>query len=595
MSAVLERSYLTSQLTNDARVTAETIRFQYRTLGVTLLGLLVFPAVSIIVLWNQISQPLLLGWGAVSYTVFLLRALLVRAYGKRNPSDHEAPRWGNYFAISTFIAGVVWGFAGIFFIVPDSTPHQVFILTVIIGLAAGSVITTSYWLPSFYAYALASVGLMIINMLGKGTPIWISLGALSTVFLLLVLRMGHVSNRNFRESIRLRFENFELIEKLREQKTRAEQANRAKTQFLASASHDLRQPVHAMALFASALKYEVASAKGQDIMQHLTKSIESIDELLSSLLDISKLDAGVVKVNAGDIPLQPIFNQILSEFGGQAEKLNLKFRVRDTALAVRSDPVLLSNVIRNLVSNALRYTRQGGVLLACRLRGNGVWIEVWDTGIGIPAEEQKRIFNEFYQLDNPERDRGKGLGLGLAICQRLCALLNHDLQLSSRVGKGSMFHILVPLARSLPRRSGETPADEPVLERKTILVIDDEKEILNAMSAILRAWKCSVLTASSAAEAVQVAGTATPPPDLIVCDYRLRNEETGTAAIEAVQKVLKKPIPAIITTGDTAPERIREAQASGHALLHKPVKPAQFYATLQELLSDQQTGARSKK
>ncbi|HEY3486773.1 MAG TPA: hybrid sensor histidine kinase/response regulator [Gammaproteobacteria bacterium] len=578
---------MSSQSTNDERITADAIRFQYQHLGVILLGLLVFPAVSIIVLWHHIPHTLLLGWGVVSYSIFLLRALLVRAYAKRNPPDHEAPRWGNYFAFTTLIAGLVWGFAGIVFLVPDSTPHQVFILTVIIGLAAGSVITTSYWLPSFYAYVLSSVSMMIINMFSKGTPIWISLGALSTIFLLLVMRMGHASNKNFRESIRLRFENLELIEKLREQKTRAEQANRAKTQFLASASHDLRQPVHALALFASALKYEVESVKGQDIMLHLAKSIESIDELLSSLLDISKLDAGVVKVNATDIQLQPILNQIRNEFDAQAKSLNLKFRVRDTDFAVFSDPVLLSNVIRNLVSNAFRYTRNGGVLLCCRKRSDTVRIEVWDTGIGIPVGEQKRIFNEFYQLNNPERDRSKGLGLGLAICQRLCDLLSHTMTLDSQLSRGSVFRISVPLAKALPRRTIENrPAEELLLEQKTILVIDDEKDILNAMSAILRAWRCHVLTASSATEAAQVAAKNSPPPDLIVCDYRLRNDEIGSNAIQAVRDVLGRPIPAVIMTGDTAPARIREAQASGHALLHKPVKPAQFYALLQELLTE---------
>lgn len=588
MSAVLEKPHVSSsQATNDERVIAQAIRFQYQNLNAILLGLLFFPAVSIAVLWQHISQPLLLTWGAVSYSVFLLRAWLVRSYIRRNPPQHEARRWGNYFAGTTFIAGVVWGFAGIFFIVPDSTPHQVFILTIILSMGAGSVITTSYWLPSFYTFALPSVGSLIISMFFRGTPIWISLAALASIFLVLIIRMGQVSHQAFLEAIRLRFENLELIEKLREQKTQAEQANRAKTQFLASASHDLRQPVHALALFASALKYEVDSAKGRDIMQHLAKSIESIDELLSSLLDISKLDAGVVKVNAADIRLQPIFNQIGSEFQAQAERLNLAFRVRDTALAVRSDPVLLTNVIRNLVSNALRYTRHGGVLLACRRHGNRVAIEVWDTGIGIPLAEQKRIFNEFYQLNNPERDRSKGLGLGLAICQRLCALLKHELALHSRLGRGSMFRIMVPPARALPRGGDEArSADEQLLQQKTILVIDDEKEILEAMSAILRAWKCRVLTASSVAEAEQVAAGAAPPPDLIVCDYRLRNEETGTEAIQAVQRMLKHAVPAIIMTGDTAPERIREAQASGHALLHKPVKPAQFYETLQNLLGN---------
>jgi signal transduction histidine kinase/CheY-like chemotaxis protein len=586
MTAVLEKLHLSSQAPNDDRVIAQAIRFQYRNLNAILLGLLFFPAVSIAVLWEHIYQPLLLGWGTVSYLVFLLRALLVRAYTRRNPPEHEARRWGNYFAVTTFIAGGVWGFAGIFFIVPDSTPHQVFILTVILSMGAGSMITTSYWLPSFYTFALTSVGALIISTFMRGTPIWISLAVLASIFLVIIIRMGQVSNKAFLEAIRLRFENFELIEKLREQKTQAEQANRAKTQFLASASHDLRQPVHALALFASALKYEVDSDKGQDIMLHLSKSIESIDELLSSLLDISKLDAGVVKVNAADIRLQPIFHQMRNEFQAQAESLNLRFRVRDTAESVHTDPVLLTNVIRNLVSNALRYTRHGGVLLACRRRRKEVWIEIWDTGIGIPDAEQKRVFNEFYQLNNPERDRSKGLGLGLAICQRLCALLNHNLKLNSRVNKGTMFRISVPLARALPRSGSEArSADELLLEQKTILVIDDEKEILNAMSAILRAWKCRVLTASSAAEAARITSEAATPPDLIVCDYRLRNDETGTAAVQAVQQVLKRPIPAIIMTGDTAPERIREAQASGHALLHKPVKPAQFYAMLQELLA----------
>ncbi len=586
MTAALEKLYLSSQAPNEDRVIAQAIRFQYRNLNAILLGLLFFPAVSIVVLWQHIYQPLLLGWGAVSYLVFLLRALLVGAYNRRNPPEHEARRWGNYFAVTTFIAGGVWGFAGIFFIVPDSTPHQVFILTVILSMGAGSMITTSYWLPSFYTFALTSVGALIISTFMRGTPIWISLAVLASIFLVIIIRMGQVSNKAFLEAIRLRFENLELIEKLREQKTQAEQANRAKTQFLASASHDLRQPVHALALFASALKYEVGSDKGQDIMLHLSKSIESIDELLSSLLDISKLDAGVVKVNAADFRLQPIFNQMRSEFEAQAASLDLKFRLRDTAESVRSDPVLLSNVIRNLLSNALRYTRHGGVLLACRRRGKELWIEVWDTGIGIPDTEQKRVFSEFYQLNNPERDRSKGLGLGLAICQRLCALLNHNLTLNSRVNKGTMFRIVVPLARALPRSGSEMrPADELLLEQKTILVIDDEKEILNAMSAILRAWKCRVLTASSAEEAVRTASEAATPPDLIVCDYRLRNEATGTDAIQSVQQVLKRPVPAIIMTGDTAPERIREAQASGHALLHKPVKPAQFYAILQELLA----------
>jgi signal transduction histidine kinase len=591
MFVLLDKLKLQNRIMDDERVTAEAIRFQYKNISAIMLGLLFFPAVTIGVLWQHVDQSQLLLWGGASYFIFVIRGLLARAYNKLNPPNHDATRWGNYFALTTLVTGITWGIAGVLFLVPDSTPHQVFILTVIIGLAAGSVITTSYWLPSFYAYAVSSVGIMIINMFSQGTPIWISLGVLSSIFLLLVLRMGHASNKTFVEALLLRFENLELIEQLREQKSHAEQANQAKTQFLASASHDLRQPVHALALFADALKYEVHSPKGQNIMLNLTRSIESIDELLSSLLDISKLDAGVVKVNPADIRLKAILGKISNEFYNQANQKSLKFRVRDTSLAVRSDPVLLANVIRNLIGNALRYTQHGGVLVGCRKRGNSAVIEVWDTGMGIPEAEQKRIFQEFYQLSNPERDRSKGLGLGLAICQRLCDLLHHNLTLSSKPGKGSVFRIHVPLTRSKPRDTlaPERARNSRLLELagKTILVIDDEKEILSAMRMILQAWHCQVLTAGSAAEAVQLLTTpGTAPPDLLVCDYRLRSGETGTDTIQTVCKTLGRNLPAVIMTGDTAPERIREAQASGHTLLHKPVKPAQLYATLQELLAE---------
>jgi signal transduction histidine kinase/CheY-like chemotaxis protein len=592
MLVLLEKLKLQNRIMDDERVIAEAIRFQYKNISAIMLGLLFFPAVTIGVLWQHVDQSQLLLWGGASYFIFVIRGLLARAYSRLNPPDHDAARWGNYFALTTLVAGITWGIAGVLFLVPDSTPHQVFILTVIIGLAAGSVITTSYWLPSFYAYAVSSVGIMIFNMFNQGTPIWISLGVLSCIFLLLVLRMGHASNKTFVDALRLRFENLELIEKLRDQKQHAEHANQAKTQFLASASHDLRQPVHALALFADALKYEVHSPKGQNIMLNLARSIESIDELLSSLLDISKLDAGVVKVNAADIRLKAILGKISNEFYNQANQKSLKFRVRDTALAVRSDPVLLANVIRNLIGNALRYTQHGGVLVGCRKRGDMAVIEIWDTGVGIPADEQKRIFQEFYQLNNPERDRGKGLGLGLAICQRLCDLLRHNLTLSSKPAQGSVFRIHVPLARSRPR---DTLAPERErnsrlldLEGKTILVIDDEKDILNAMRMILQAWQCQVLTAGSAAEAVQLLTAQSPvsQPDLLICDYRLRDGETGSQAIQTICQTLGRTLPAMIMTGDTAPERIREAQASGHTLLHKPVKPAQLYATLQELLAE---------
>ncbi len=587
MLAVLEKLGLQRKPYDD-RIAGEAVRFIYNNLTTILLSLSVFPAVVVMIFWPHISHTLLLSWGAAAYLITGLRFALVFAYKRLNPPDSEAYKWGAYFALTSVLWGSLLGITGIIFLIPDSIAHQVFILTVVLGLAAGSLAVITYWLPCFLAYVIPSVGIIIAGMLMKGSSEWVSLGLLTMVFLLFLLRLGFTSHKAAIQGISLKFKNLDLIEQLREQKNRAEYANHSKTQFLASASHDLRQPVHALALFADALKYEVSSPKGQNIMTNLTKSIESIDDLLSSLLDISKLDAGVVKVKASDIRLDPILSKIRSEFHNQAINKSIRFQVCDSDLSVRSDPVLLTNLLRNFVSNAFRYTDAGGILVGCRKRGKNAIIEVWDTGLGIPEEEKDKIFNEFYQLNNPERDRNKGLGLGLAICQRLCQLLKHDLSMNSVHGKGSVFRIHLPQAE--PSYAETTVRIFPPtlqLESRVIMVVDDEKEILDAMRAVLQAWKCEVLTAASGEEALQMIAQSNAKPELIICDYRLRGHEKGPNVISSVQLALNKRIPGVIVTGDTAPERIREAQTSGHLLLHKPIKPAELYNILQALLADE--------
>jgi CheY-like chemotaxis protein len=262
--------------------------------------------------------------------------------------------------------------------------------------------------------------------------------------------------------------------------------------------------------------------------------------------------------------------------------------VRESSLAVHSDPVLLGNIIRNLVSNALRYTRHGGIVVGCRSVGKEVSIEVWDSGLGIPLSEQQKIFAEFYQLNNPERDRGKGLGLGLAICHRTCELLGHRLDLYSRPGKGSVFKIRAPACDvRRPLRSQSIPAQQPALENPLVLVVDDEINILNAMEAVLQTWGCEVLTAGSGDEAVEaLVKHPARAPDLLICDYRLREGETGIEVISRLHEELNNDVPAIIMTGDTAPDSIRATQASGHVLLHKPVKPLELQTTIQKLIGD---------
>ena len=530
-----------------------------------------------------------MAWAAGMFAVIMMRLTMLFVFSHLKPNDRDSVRWGDYFSMTSFLSGWIWCAGIILFWEPSSLIQKTFLVIVLLGMTAGSMSLTSVWPPGYYLFALPMLTTLVFSLFAQGSNEWIGLGIIGAAFSISLLRLGSNHFGYFIKTLRLQSENVELIEKLREQKDRAEHAARAKTQFLASASHDLRQPVHALALFADALSHEVNTSKGQKLMTNLSRSVESIDELLTSLLDISKLDAGTVKVNAVDIELNPILQKVINEFSGEAEQRGLYLRVRKTDLTVHSDPVLLGNIIRNLVSNALRYTQQGGILVGCRNSGrNEVSIEIWDTGLGIPELECDKIFAEFYQLNNPERDRGKGLGLGLAICNRTCQLLNHRIELYSKPQRGSVFKILASIGQVRTQDQSTPKKQKSVeLENPLILVVDDETNILNAMDAVLQTWGCDVLTAVSGAAAIEIlANHPHRVPDLLICDYRLREGETGLDVITKLHEELNQEVPAIIMTGDTAPDSIRETQASGYALLHKPVKPTELRNTIHDLIGE---------
>ncbi len=379
-----------------------------------------------------------------------------------------------------------------------------------------------------------------------------------------------------------------LVEELIKQKAAAELAREAaesaalsRARFLASASHDLRQPLHALGLLVGALSEKIYYPEVRRIVDNMQSSVRALDELFNALLDISKLDAGVVQPKPAGVAIQGLLDRIKADFGPVATEKNLRFSVRSCSLTVHSDAILLQRILRNLVSNAVRYTRQGGVLVACRRRGARLRVEAWDTGPGIPERERDRVFDEFYQLENPERDRTKGLGLGLAIVRRLVSLLGCRLELRSRLGRGSVFVLDVPLSEALPATVEPLP---PVkrsysLSGTRIVVIDDEGAIRESMQVLLSQWGCEVLTAGSGAEAAKLIEQGAMP-ELIVADYRLRENATGTQAIELMHRCAGRDIPAILITGDTGPDRLREAQASGYRLLHKPVSPARLRSAI---------------
>jgi two-component system, sensor histidine kinase len=253
---------------------------------------------------------------------------------------------------------------------------------------------------------------------------------------------------------------------------------------------------------------------------------------------------------------------------------------------VRSDAILLERILLNLVSNAVRYTAHGGVLVGCRRRGGMLRVEVWDTGPGIPQDQHKNIFGEFYQLARPAGDRHGGLGLGLAIVDRLCGLLDHPIELTSSAGKGSRFAVVVPMVTAQAKAAAPTPAvTTDVARGKLVVVIDDDSLVRDGMRGLLAGWGCAVVTAES--DSAALAELAAQKPDLIISDYRLAGRETGIQAIERLRAAFRAPIPAFLISGDTTPERLREARAGGYHLLHKPVPPMTLRAMISQLLRNE--------
>lgn len=365
-----------------------------------------------------------------------------------------------------------------------------------------------------------------------------------------------------------------------------EVASQAKTRLLAAASHDLRQPLHALTLFSDGLANGETDASRLQRIGHIRECVDSLDRLFSELLNISQLDAGVLQPQWGDFPLDTLFEEISRNFRPVAEQQNLRLVVRKTDLWVRCDYVMLSRILNNLVSNSLRHTVEGGVLIGARRRGKGVRIDVWDTGVGIAAHHQARVFEEFYQVEPQGRQPGRnarGMGLGLATVQRLAALLNTRVELRSEPDKGTCVRVMVRMAEpaaataALPPQPAGSAADEEAdLRDVLVLVIDDERTILEGLQVVLANWGAQVIAAQSRAEALALADTWDRPPDVVVSDLLLQGGDNGLevlAALERHPNGIGAGSARLLVTGETKPDRLREVASAGIAVLYKPVSP----------------------
>ena len=536
---------------------------------------------------------MVLAWGS-------LLALVVQRYGA---GDAAARRRWRLICVSAFLVGIAQAGAVLAMIVDYENGRFIFysmVLTSIFPIALVVAIlhhrlfdidrmlsAAATYLLTLLAFAAGLVFVVPRAAAAAAELLGVGLGvAYLVVFALLATLLVSLAQR-----IRPLIDRVLLAEQhavevdLREKKAAADRENLAKSAFLATASHDLRQPLHALGLFVGALEDKVHDPEARVLVQNIQASTRAMEEMFDSVLDVSRLDAGVLEVHLGAVALDGLLARLRTELEPLAAARDLRLAIAPTSLVVRSDPLLLRRILQNLIANALRYTDRGKVLVGCTRRGGAVRIHVCDTGRGIAPEERERIFDEYHRAGGEDARAPGGSGLGLAIVRRMTELLGHGLDLRSTPGRGSIFTVTVPRGeRAAAARAAEPAAADDVAGLR-VLAIDDDPSILDGMRRLLEPWGCTVRTASSgqAACLALASGDRTTAPDVILADWELGGGETGPAAIASVRAAVGADVPALLITGDTTPARVAEARAGAFLLLTKPLAPMRLRAGLAHL------------
>jgi signal transduction histidine kinase/CheY-like chemotaxis protein len=525
-------------------------------------------------------------WFAYIMACMIAHLALLYVYRKSGFDAPQWRRWAKAFVCICFAEGVGWGWAPVGLDESGRIDVQLLITCVTLIVAAASVPAFGSYLPAFFAFFLPTTAPYACAATLSDQEIRHATAYFMPIYMLTVVAMAFQMSRKLEELVKLRLKAIEMAEQLRSQVDLVETALVAKSNFLAAASHDLRQPVHAIALFVGALRELSLPEKGDLLTQQIESSVSALDGQFSALLDISRLDAHSVEVRRSVFGVGVLLNRICQDFAVEAAAKSVELRVAPCRARIRTDPILMERILRNLVSNAVRYTQRGRVLVGCRRRGAEIEMQVWDTGVGIAPEHRELVFKEYFQVNNSERDREKGLGLGLAIVHRLSRLLDCRLSLKSRAGAGSCFSVVAPLAQPHETSpASEAPSAPPSPEKGLIVVIDDEAPIRSGMSALLARWGYDVVVAGSADEAVACLSSHTVCPDLVISDHWLREGETGFDVIDRLRAEYNADIPALLISGDTSAELRAEVGALNVVLLHKPTPNGKLRAAISSLLA----------
>ncbi len=537
----------------------------------------------------QLRDPWILVWLGLHF-VQLLRYPLIQAYFRDPQAATRSDFWARRHWRELLFYSATWGLAPWLFMPADNLSLTALLMLIMLGLCSGGVPSVAPRLASVQALVWPMMTGLITALLWHGGGTHLFLAACTTVHFGATLYFARGQHRLLTAALQARFEKEALAEELALQVEATQRASEEKTRFFAAASHDLRQPLHAIALFGAVLEKELQAHPSLPNAQRLRGAVDALGNSLDSMLDLSRLDAGVIQPALQDIALNNVLQALHPLVAPRAEMSALQLRLRATPLWVRSDPQLLQRMLGNLLENAIKYTPAGGVLVVARQRGREVWIDVVDTGVGIAPEHHDQVFDEFYQVDNPGRDRTRGLGMGLSIVRRLSRLLGHPVQLHSWPGRGSRFRIQLPRVNAptvpapVPHPPRATPAAPASLRR--VLLVDDEADITDALTAFLQAWGIACTAArdeAGAAQQLQRAAAQGLPFDAMLCDYRLAEGADGLAAALRLREAFAPALPLLLVTGETAPERLQRVRDSGVPVLFKPVQAEQLLRVLAQL------------
>jgi signal transduction histidine kinase/CheY-like chemotaxis protein len=553
------------------KILAGVIASVYRQVPQSVLGSIVGGVALVAVFWHTHNQTWLLLWSIALLLESLARVRMAYAFRRATDAVEQVRKWASRWVATSLVAGLLWGAAGALFFASNEPLQQLVLVAVVLGVAFGSLTLYATHRPALWAFLPAALLPLIGRMIAEQNPAYYT----AAIVMLAVFGFTTFFGRNFGEamfeSVKNNYENEVLVEQLLAEKRisddarrAAENATRSKTQFFAAASHDLRQPLQAIGIYVSLLKKR-AQGPLEPLVKNLSTAVESLSKLVEELLEISRLDSGAIQPRTQQVLVDEMFGLLEQEFMPQAAAKGLALRVRRAGYAIDSDQMLLMRVLRNLLANAIRYTKSGGVLLAARPRGGLISLEVYDTGPGIRQQELDRIFEEFYRGESSKHEAGSGFGLGLSIVRRICSVLGHPLIVTTRPGSGTVFRVEVPLS-AVPRRPQRGPTETSevalrALSGHTLVVLEDNEEILNSLTRLLRSWGADIVSATHFNSSLMKRLAHRKRIDLIIADQNLGHSAiSGVEAVFRIREIVGFPVPVIMLTAVHGLEVLAEFQ-----------------------------------